>query len=361
MSSLKRLAAAGQSVWLDTLSRPLIHGGELDRLVRDFAVSGATTNPTILEHAVASSSAYDVDIALAARAGADAGELVLSLIVPGVRDACDRFAALYRASDGIDGFVSLEVDPALADDAAGTVEAALRLRSLVDRPNLYVKIPATVAGVATIEETVAHGVPVNVTLLFGLDRHRAAAEAYARGLDRWLTSGGDAARVPSVASFFVSRVDTETDARLAEVGAPAELSGQLAIANAKLAYRTSCEVFSGPTWEALETHGARPQRCLWASTSTKDPRYRDVRDVEELIGPGTVSTMPPITLAAFADHGRVDRTLDRRLDEAEQAFADVAAAGIDYDDVTHALETEGIRRFVTSWTALLDRLTAVAA
>ncbi len=361
MSSLKRLAAAGQSVWLDALSRTLIHGGELDRLVREFGVSGATTNPTILEQAIASSSAYDVDIALAARAGADAGELALSLIVPDVRDACDRFAAVYRASDGIGGFVSLEVDPVLADDAAGTVEAALRLRSLVDRPNLYVKIPATVAGVAAIEEAVALGVPVNVTLLFGLDRHHAVVEAYVRGLDRWLTSGGDAARVPSVASFFVSRVDTETDARLADVGAPEELFGQLAIANAKLAYRTSCEVFSGPLWQALETHGARPQRCLWASTSTKDRRYRDVRYVEELIGPGTVSTLPYTTLAAFADHGRVERTLDRRLDEAEQTFADIAAAGVDYADVTRTLEAQGIRRFATSWRALLDRLAPVAA
>jgi transaldolase len=306
-SSLDRLAAAGQSVWIDTLPAP----ADLERLVRDACVTGATTNPTILQ-------SLRVDP------------------VPAVRVACDRLAGTYTASRGLDGFVSLEVDPALAHDASATIEAALRLRAEVDRPNLYVKIPATEAGVDAVEEATALGIPVNATLLFSLDRHRAVAEAYLRGIER----GG---RVPSVASFFVSRVDTETDARLTAAGAPEHLLGRLAIANAKLAYRTASQVFAGC--------GHR-QRCLWASTSTKDPRYRDVRYVEELIGPGTVTTLPLATLRAFAAHGRVERTLDRDVETAERVFAAIAAAGVDYDDVTRTLEADGLRRFAASWDAL---------
>ncbi|WP_037498044.1 transaldolase family protein [Solirubrobacter soli] len=308
-SSIDRLVALGQSVWIDTLPTP----ADLDRLVRDSRVTGATTNPTILERTVAGDA-----------------------ITPAIQAACDRFAATFTASRGHDGFVSLEVDPAIAGDASATVEAALRLRAEIDRPNLLVKIPATEAGVDAVEEMTALSIPVNVTLLFSLDRHRAVAEAYLRGIDR----GG---RAPSVASFFVSRVDTETDARLAALGAPEQLFGRLAIANAKLAYRNARRLFAGCT---------HIQRCLWASTSAKDPRYRDVRYVEELIGPGTINTMPLETLRAFAAHGRAERTLDRDVEDAERTFAEVTAAGIDYDDVTRSLEEAGLAAFAASWDAL---------
>jgi transaldolase len=308
-SSIDRLVALGQSVWIDTLPAP----DDLDRLIRDTCVTGATTNPTILERTVTREA-----------------------VKPAIQAACDRFAATYTASRGHEGFVSLEVDPALADDASATVEASLRLRAEIDRPNLFVKIPATDAGVDAVEEAAALSIPVNVTLLFSLDRHRAVAEAYLRGVDR----GG---RAPSVASFFVSRVDTETDERLAALGAPPHLFGRLAIANAKLAYRNARRLFAG---------SAHVQRCLWASTSTKDPRYRDVRYVEELIGPGTINTMPVETLRAFAAHGRAERTLDRDVEEAERAFAEVVAAGIDYDDVTRSLELAGLAAFAASSEAL---------
>jgi transaldolase len=316
MSSLHRLTALGQSVWVDAVPA----ASDLEHLIRDDAVTGVTTNPTIL-------AAAGVEVADAVRA------------------ACDALAGVFAASRGVDGFVSLEVDPALADDASGTVDAALRLRAEIDRPNLYVKIPGTVAGVEAVEETVALGVPVNVTLLFSLERHRAVAEAYLRGIER----GG---RAPSVASFFVSRVDAEADERLRAVGADSGLLGRLAIANAKLAHRQARELFAGSPFV---------QRCLWASTSAKDPRHRDVRYVEALIGPDTVTTLPPATLRAFADHGVAARTLDRDLDLAEQVFADVAAAGVSYDDVTRSLEADGLRRFADSWATLMSSRPAAAA
>jgi transaldolase len=312
-STLDRLVATGQSVWIDTLAAP----ADLDRLIRDACVTGVTTNPTILE-------GLHVDP------------------IPAARGACDRLAKAYAASGGIDGFVSLEVDPALAHDASATHEAAQRLRAEVDRPNLHVKIPATEAGVDATEEATALGIPVNATLLFSLDRHRAVAEAYLRGIER----GG---RVPSVASFFVSRVDTETDARLRAAGAPEHLFGRLAIANAKLAYRTARQVFAG---------SGHRQRCLWAATSTKDPRHRDVRYVEALIGPGTVTTLPLVTLRAFAAHGRVALTLDRDVEDAERVFEEVTAAGVDYEDVTRTLEVDGLRRFTASWDALRGQAVA---
>lgn len=322
------LASFGQSVWLDSLV-------DLDHVIRDYGVSGATTNPTILEQEIN-----------------PRGDHLLAL----VRRACDRFAGVHRVTHGLDGWVSFELDPALAHDASATVEAALRLRATVRRPNLYVKIPATEAGVEAFEEAVALGVPVNVTLLFSRTRHRAVAEAYVRGLDRFAARGGRPGTLPSVASFFVSRVDTETDARLAARGAGG--AGRLAIANAKLAYRSAREVFSGPAWRLLAAHGAHPQRCLWASTSTKDPRYRDVRYVEELIGPDTVTTLPLKTLKAFADHGIAAGTLEQGWDEAEHVFDDIAAAGLDYDDITRTLEVDGLRRFADSWRAVERELGA---
>jgi transaldolase len=251
-----------------------------------------------------------------------------------------------------DGWVSLEVDPNLAHDTEGTIEEAKRLHAWVDRPNLFIKIPATKAGLPAIEETIAAGIPVNVTLIFSLERHREVAEAYVRGLERLADAGGDLTTMASVASFFISRVDTEADKRLDEVGGPAELKGKLAIANGKLAYETYKHVFTGDAWDALVAKGASAQRCLWASTSTKNPDYRDVLYVEELIGPDTVNTMPRETVEAFKDHGVVRDTLEDDVDGARKVLDDFKAAGIDYDDVVETLEREGVEKFAKSFQQL---------
>ena len=262
------------------------------------------------------------------------------------------------AAAGRDGYVSLEVDPTLAYDTEATIAEAVRLHELVDRPNLLVKIPATEPGLPAIEEMIARGKSINVTLIFSLERYAAVAEAYVRGLERLVEAGGDPSGVASVASFFVSRVDTEADRRLEEAGAPAELQGKLAVANAKLAYRRYQEIFAGERWEALAARGATPQRCLWASTSTKNPAYRDVLYVEELIGPATVNTMPEETIQAFQDHGEVALTLEQGIEEAEEVFRRIAEAGVDYDDVTATLEREGVEKFADSFAELLDGIRA---
>jgi transaldolase len=267
---------------------------------------------------------------------------------------------VWDEGSGKDGYVSMEVDPTLAYDADGTIEEAVRLNEWIDRPNLFVKIPATEPGLGAIEECIAQGRPINVTLIFSLERYAAVAEAYIRGLERLVESGGDPGRVASVASFFVSRVDTEADKRLDAAGAP-ELQGKLAIANAKLAYARYKEIFSGPRWEALAAKGATTQRCLWASTSTKNPAYRDVMYVEELIGPETVNTMPVETIEAFQDHGVVADTLEQGLDEARALLDELARVGVDYDDVTDTLEREGVQKFADSFEELLDGIRAKRA
>jgi transaldolase len=251
----------------------------------------------------------------------------------------------------------MEVDPNLAYDTEATIEEAARFHDWVERPNLYVKIPATAPGLPAIEEMIARGRNINVTLIFSLERHKEVAEAYIRGLERLVEAGGDPAKVGSVASYFVSRVDTEADGRLDEVGHP-ELKGKLAVANAKLAYQNYNEIFSGDRWDALAAKGATPQWCLWASTSTKNPEYRDVLYIEELIGPDTVNTMPRETIEAFQDHGVVEVTLDRDIDEARRVFEQVAEAGVDYDDVTDTLEREGVQKFIDSFTELLEGIDA---
>jgi transaldolase len=262
-----------------------------------------------------------------------------------------------RGDSTRDGWVSLEVDPNLANDTAGSREEAKRLHGMIDRPNLFVKIPGTQAGLQAIEDTIAAGIPVNVTLLFSLERHRAAAEAYLRGVRRLRDDGGDVSKVASVASFFVSRVDTEADRRLDEIGGHDDLKGTLAIANAKLAYVTYKELFSGSDWEELEAAGASPQRCLWASTSTKNPAYRDVVYVEELIGPHTVNTMPDATLDDFLDHGVVGRTVDQGVDDARKVLAGLDSVGVDLADVSRTLEDEGVASFAKSFDELIQRLT----
>ena len=357
MSPLKQLAEHGQSVWIDFLSRRFVQDGDLAGLVRD-GVVGVTSNPTIFQGAIAEGDAYDDQIREVSATESEPKEIFLALARDDIRAACDVLKPVWDEGHGKDGWVSLEVDPNLAHDTQATIDEAARLHAMVERPNLLIKIPATPEGLPAIEETIASGIPVNVTLIFSLQRHREVAEAYTRGLKRLVESGGDPSRIASVASFFVSRVDTEADRRLDEVGGPKELKGTLAIANAKLAYVTYDELFSGPEWEELAKAGATPQRCLWASTSTKNPEYRDVIYVEELIGPDTVNTMPRETVEAFQDHGNVERTLDRDVEGARRVLQAFAEAGIDYDDVVDTLEREGVEKFAKSFRELFADLEA---
>jgi transaldolase len=351
---LQQLNEHGQSPWIDYISRPFVRDGDLAALARD-GIVGVTSNPTILQGAIADGDSYDDQLREVLKSETDPKKVFLELARDDIRDACDILREVFdRGESTRDGWVSLEVDPTLAHDAEGTFKEAKRLHALIERPNLFVKIPGTEDGLQAIEDTIASGIPVNVTLLFSLERHKAAAEAYLRGLRRLRDDGGDLATVASVASFFVSRVDTEADKRLDEIGGHDELKGTLAIANAKLAYQTYKKLFSGSEWEELESVGASPQRCLWASTSTKNPDYRDVIYVEELIGPATVNTMPRETVEAFQDHGQVQDTLERDVDGAHRIFEQFAEAGIDYDDIVKVLETEGVEKFAKSFEELIE-------
>jgi transaldolase len=332
----------------------MIREGELERLIREDAIVGITSNPTIFQKAIAGGEAYDEQLREVLEHEEDGKEVFLALATRDVADACDVLHDIWERTGGVDGRVSLEVDPDLAYDTDGTIAEARRLSEMVDRPNLFVKIPATQPGLPAIEASIAAGIAINVTLIFSLERYRAVAEAYIAGLEQLVAGGGDPAAVPSVASFFVSRVDTEADKRLDELGDHDDLKGKLAIANAKLAYQAFKEIFSGPRWEALATQGARPQRCLWASTSTKNPAYPDTMYVDELIGPETVNTMPPETIEAFQDHGTVALTLEKDLDEARRVFVRFAEAGIDYDDIVRVLEEEGVQKFADSFRELLE-------
>jgi transaldolase len=327
-------------------------------MMEEDSVVGVTSNPTIFQKAISEGDAYDEQFREVLAEEEDAKEVFLRLAVQDVQDACDLLRPVWDGGHGQDGYVSIEVDPNLASDTQATTDEAQRLHELVDRPNCFVKIPATQAGLPAIEEMIARGRNINVTLIFSLQRYAEVVEAYLRGLERLVESGGDPTRVASVASFFVSRVDTEADRRLDEVGAPHDLKGKLAVANAKLAYQRYQELFSGGRWDALSAKGARAQRCLWASTSTKNPEYRDVLYVEELIGPETVNTMPEETIRAFQDHGEVAPTLLRDLDEAQRVFDRIAEAGVDYDDVVATLEREGVEKFADSFKELLDGVAA---
>jgi transaldolase len=351
MSRLERLSQLGQSVWIDFLSRDLLDSGALARAIRDDAVVGVTSNPTIFATALARGDAYDAQ--LASSEGDDAKRVFLELATRDVANACELLRPAWERTGGRDGYVSIEVDPNLAHDAAATVAEAAQLHDEIDAPNLLVKIPATLAGLTAIEEMIARGRSINVTLIFSLTRHRQVIEAYLAGLERLVAAGGDPRRVHSVASFFVSRVDTETDRRLAELGR-GDLKARLGIANARLAYQQFRRLFAGERWQALAACGATAQRCLWASTSTKDASLRDTLYVEELIGPETISTMPEATIQAFQDHGRVDLTLESALDDAHHLLKQLYAAGVDYDDVVATLEREGIEKFVASFDELLQ-------
>ncbi|HXH88645.1 MAG TPA: transaldolase [Gaiellaceae bacterium] len=353
-SRLGELSKAGVSVWIDSLSREMLESGELQALVDKDSVVGVTSNPTIFQKAMAEGDWYDEQLAEIATTVDDPTEIFLQLAMEDIRRACDLLRPVWDGGGGQDGYVSLEVDPTLAYDREATFEQARRLHKEVDRPNLLVKIPATKPGLAAIEDCIAKGTSINVTLIFSLDRYKAVVEAYIRGLERLVAGGGSPAPVASVASFFVSRVDSEADKRLEAAGKP-KLAGKLAIANARLAYEHYLEAFSGPRWEYLAGKGATPQRCLWASTSTKNPSYRDVMYVEELIGPNTVNTMPLETVRAFADHGEVkEGSVAKGYDKARKLLEELAAAGVDYDDVTETLEAEGVQKFADSFDELLE-------
>jgi transaldolase len=358
LSPLHRLSALGQSVWVDFLSRDSIHGGHLQELLDRDAVVGATSNPSIFQKAMTAGEAYDEQLHQLAAEGVEGPELFWRLATRDIKDACDLFRAVWDAGCGRDGYVSLEVDPGLAYDGPTTYREAMRLHDVVDRPNLMVKIPATRPGLAAIEDVIAKGRSINVTLIFSLRRYAEVAESYVRGLERLVAEGGDPRKVASVASFFVSRIDTECDRRLDESSAPgaAELKGRLAVANARLAYQHYKSVFRGPRWDFLAGKGATPQRVLWASTSTKNPAYPDTVYVEELVGPDTVNTMPEETIAAYQDHGRPLMRLEEDLAAARRLFDELAAAGVDYDELTDTLEREGWEKFSAAFAALLGAL-----
>ncbi|MFE9492694.1 transaldolase [Streptomyces collinus] len=358
--ALKRLADEGVSVWLDDLSRTRIASGGLAELVANGGVVGVTTNPSIFQAAIGSGEGYEEQLTDLAVRGVTVEEAVRMMTTADVRAAADVLHTVYTASDGRDGRVSIEVDPRLAHDEKATVAEAKQLAWLVDRPNVMVKIPATRAGLPAITEVIGLGISVNVTLIFSLERYRAVMDAYLAGLEKARERGLDLSTIHSVASFFVSRVDSEIDKRLTALGTDEALAlkGRAALANARLAYEAYEEVFSSGRWNALETEGAHRQRPLWASTGVKDPAYKDTLYVDELVAPGTVNTMPEATLRAAADHGEI--TGDTVTGGYEQARADLAAVerlGISYDEVVQQLEDEGVAKFGTAWQELLDAVT----
>jgi transaldolase len=348
----------GQSPWLDNLKRGYLVSGELASL-RDRGIRGLTSNPTILQRAIEGSADYDAQFRELARSERTTLEDYWALVYQDIFGALDVFAPLYDAADGRDGFVSVEVDPGLAHDTAGTVDAARHLHATINRPNLFVKIPATAEGVPAINTMIAAGKSINVTLIFSLERYAEVMEAYLSGLE---ACDGDLSRVASVASFFISRVDTEVDRRLEAIGSPEALAmrGKAAVAQGKLAYKLFRDTFSGPRWEALAARGARLQRPLWASTSTKNPDYPDTLYVDSLIGPDTVNTLPDATIEAFVDHGTLARTVDADVDEAEASWAALADVGVDVDDVAARLEREGVGTFQKSFDELLGALATKA-
>jgi len=364
---LQEIHDAGQSIWLDSIDRRMLHDGELDRRIRDDALTGMTSNPTIFQKALASSNAYDEQIVEAEEQGLTSWQLFELLETTDVRDACDHFAAVYSSTRGADGYVSIEVSPGVSHSADATVEEARRLWKTVDRPNVMVKVPGTPEGAIAVRRLIAEGINVNITLLFAIQAHDRVIEAYMVGLEDRIKARKPIDGLASVASFFVSRVDSEIDKRLdAQIAkaTPAEkerlkmLKGRAAIANAKLAYKLFRQRFAGPRWEALASEGARVQRPLWASTSTKNPEYRDVMYVEDLIGPDTVDTMPPATIEAFREHGVVDRTVDKKVAAAEGLLKEIEAVGISVKEVTEKLLVDGIASCQKSFDELIAGLEA---
>jgi transaldolase len=369
---LHALHEQGQSVWLDYIRRGIIGNGELKSMMAEYDLRGVTSNPSIFEEAMGKSDDYDDELEQLAADGVEAGAAFEQMAVKDIQATCDLFRPIYDAAGGHDGFVSLEVSPLLADDAQRTMDEARKLWKLVDRPNLMIKVPGTTAGVPAVETLLSEGLNINITLLFSIQGYEAVMEAYLRGLERCVEEGRPVDRAASVASFFVSRVDASVDAALEKIieqgGPNAEKArsvlGRAAIANAKMAYARFTQVFAGERWERLKAKGARVQRPLWASTSTKNPAYRDTIYVEELVGPETVNTVPLATLKAFADHGEVRRTVDLELDRARSDLATLQELGIDLDEVTETLQVEGVEKFAKAFRQMIEtvgeKLTRVA-
>ena len=356
---LAQLSAAGVAVWLDDISRDRLRTGNLGDLVRDRHVVGVTTNPSIFEKAISGSEVYDPQIRDLAVRGVDVGEALRAITTYDVRWACDVLRPVYDASGGVDGRVSIEVDPRISDDSEKTIAEARALWWLVDRPNLFVKIPATVPSLPAISQCLAEGISINVTLIFSLQRYDEVIDAFFDGMERARAAGHDLSRLASVASFFVSRVDSEVDKRLEKLGSSdaTALRGKAAIANARLAYQLYEQRFDSDRWRALESAGARPQRPLWASTSTKDPAYPDTLYITELVAPGTVNTMPEATMLATADHGEIPPDSVRGMyADARSVLDRLAALGVDYDDVVRVLEVEAIEKFEASWNELIEAI-----
>ena len=354
MSKLERLHEIGQSVWLDFIRRSFMETGGMQELI-DLGVRGVTSNPSIFEKAIAQSDDYDEQLARLAEEGKSTREIYEALVIEDIQRACDLFMPVFEASGGDDGYISLEASPSLANDTQATIEEVAHFHSAVDRPNLMIKIPATEAGYPAIQEMISRGVNINITLMFSLEQYDRVAEAYLSGLEAYDDAGGDVSEVASVASFFVSRVDNKVDPLLDDIG-EASIRGQIGIANAKMAYQRFRETFSGARWQALEAKGARLQRVLYGSTSTKDPAYSDTLYVDNLIGPHTVNTLPRETIEAFLDHGTVARTVDKDLDEARAALAKLDEVGIDLDQITDELLEEGLKKFADAFDGLMNSI-----
>ena len=362
----QQLRDLGQSVWYDNIERRLLENGQLAAMIENGEIYGITSNPSIFNNAIAKSNDYDDDLIPLAEKGLSAPEIFETLAVEDIRAAADLFTPLYQRSNGLDGYVSLEVDPNLADDTDATCREAQRLWDLVDRPNLMVKIPATLAGIPAIERSIADGLNINITLIFSTERYRQVIDAYLSGLESRLEAGKPLEDIASVASFFISRIDTKTDGYLEAVvraeglhaAMAVDLMGQVAVANAKVAYQLFKEVFGSQRFNNLQKNGARLQRPLWASTSTKNANYSDVKYVEELIGPDTVNTLPPKTLIAFSDHGTPAVSIDEDIDAARQALEDLNKVGVSLDKITSELEAEGVASFSAAFADLLKTIEA---
>ncbi|MDE0199245.1 MAG: transaldolase [Caldilineaceae bacterium] len=352
MTRMNEAAAVGQAIWLDFIRRSFLDSGELGELVAK-GLRGVTSNPSIFQKAITASTDYDAAVERLVGEGSSVNDIYEALAIQDIRRACDIMRPVYESTDGVDGYVSLEVNPKLAYDTEGTVMEARRLSSLVDRPNVMIKVPATPEGIPAIETLTGEGININVTLIFSLQQYEASAMAYIRGLEKLADANVDFSRVASVASFFVSRVDGKVDPKLVDLGNSA-LQGKIAIANAKMAYHRFGEIFSGPRWEELAAQGARVQRPLWGSTSTKNPDYPDTLYVDTLMGPHTVNTVPPETLDAFLDHGCAARTVDADVEEARQHLKQLAELGIDLGDVTTQLMGEGVDAFADSFDELMS-------
>ncbi len=366
MNPIKKIHALRQSLWFDNIDRRLLENGRLAAMIEQGDIRGVTSNPSIFNKAISNSDEYDQELEVLAKQGHTKEEIYEHLAVADIQAACDLFLPLYESTDRADGYVSLEVSPYLANETQATIEEAARLWNWVDRPNLMIKIPGTQAGLPAITESIAAGINVNVTLLFSIERYVQVMRAYMKGLERRLAAGEPVDHVASVASFFVSRIETKVDERLENLisfgGQIADLAktlrGTIAIASAKLAYVRHKDIFSGERWDLLEFNGARLQRPLWASTSTKDPAYSDTKYVDNLIAPQTVNTVPPHTLEAFRDHGTAALTLEDDLTAAQTAVDNLATLDISIDEITEELEEEGVEKFAAAFTRLLDTIEA---